>query len=180
MGSTHRFIADPAEPPEVLEWFRSLSQPPTETPSERGVVLSFSAHGVYSYRPDGSIDPRRSPVATVFLPRVRRGQLWTVGEVHFLATPLRQQFPRLYKVSSAFAGWLAQNDCVHSRERPENAYSYYLEGSVRNYDSPIFAFQSGLHALHNGRYFVTDDDTESRLDSLCKTLQLRGVACAAA
>src|SRR5687768_15302439 len=86
MGSTHRFIADPSEPSQVLEWFRALSVASTGTPTERGTVLSFGLHGQLSHRDDGSIDPHESPVATVFLPRVRRGRLWTVGEVHFLAT----------------------------------------------------------------------------------------------
>ena len=180
MGSTHRFIADPAEPSEVLAWFRALGQAPTETPSERGLVLSFPAYGPPAYREDGSIDPLASPVATVFLPRVRRGQLWTVGEVHFLATPLRQRFPELHKVNLAFGKWLARLECAYSNKRPDNPYNYYLEGSVQNYDPPVFAFASGLSALRNGRYFVADDDTGGRLDDLCKALRLRGVDCAAA
>ena len=180
MGATHRFIADPTEPSETLEWFRSLSQAPIETPSERGFVLSFPTHGSLSYRPDGSIDPGGSPVATVFLPRVRRGQLWTVGEVHFLSTSLRQKFPSLHKVNSSFGKWLSQLECVYSNKRPENPFGYYLEGSVKDYDLPVFAFGSGLRALQNGRYFVADGDNEARLDSLCKALRLRGVDCAAA
>jgi hypothetical protein len=180
MGTTHRFIADPAEPSEVLEWFRSLGQAATETPSNRGVVFSFPAHGSFSYRPDGSIDPRASPVVTVFLPRVRRGQLWTVGEVHFLPTPLRQQFPGLHKVNSSFGTWLSQLECVYSNKRQNNQFGYYLEGSVKNYDPPVFAFEFGLRALQDGRYFVADDDSEARLDSLCQALRLRGVECAAA
>ena len=180
MGSTHRFIADPAEPSEVLEWFRALGQAPIEVPSERGAVLSFPAYGPPSYRADGSIDPLASPVVTVFHPRVRRGQLWTVGEVHFLATPLRQRFPELYRVNSAFGKWLARLECVYSNKRPENPYNYYLEGSVGNYDPPVFAFASGLNALRNGRYFVADDDTEGRLDTICKALRLRGVECTVA
>jgi hypothetical protein len=180
MGSTHRFIADPSEQSEALNWFRSLGEPPVETLSERGLVLSFPAYGTLSYGSGGGIDPRSSPIVTVFLPRVRRGQLWTVGEVHFLASNLRQQFPDLHKVNVVFGKWLAQHECVFSNRRPDNPYSYYLEGSVQNYDPPVYAFESGLQALKNGRYFVTDDDTEGRLDALCKALHLRGVECAAA
>lgn len=180
MGATHRFIADPAEPSKVVEWFRALRHPPTEKLSEKGMVFSFPAFGPLAYRSDGSLDPLASPVATVLLPRVRRGQLWTVGEVHFLATPLRQRFPELHKVNSAFGKWLADLDCVYSNKRADNSYNYYLEGSVQNYDSPVFAFASGLNALRDGRYFIAEDDTEGRLDALCKTLRLRGVVCAAA
>jgi hypothetical protein len=179
MGATHRFIADPNEPSEVLEWFRALSEAPTEILSDRGLVLSFPAHGPLSYRANGSIDPAGSPVVTLFLPRIRRGQLWTVGEVHFLSTPLRQQFPGLYKVSSTFGKWLSQLECVYSNKRSENSLGYYLEGSVKDHDSPVFAFGSALSALHNGRYFVADGDNEARLDSICKTLRLRGVDCSA-
>lgn len=180
MGSTHRFIADPADLSEVLAWFRSLPQAPTETQSDRGTVLYFPAYGPLSFRVDGSIDPNTSPVVTVFLPRVRRGQLWTVGEVHFLATPLRQKFPALHKLSLSLGKWLSQLDCVYSNKQRDNSFDYYLEGSVRNYDPPVFAFESGLRALKAGRYFVADDDTEQRLDSLCNVLRLRGVDCAVA
>jgi hypothetical protein len=180
MGSTHRFIADPAAPSEVLGWFRALGEAPTEVPSERGVVLYFRVYGPLSYCADGSINASASPVVTVFLPQVRRGQLWTVGEVHFLANPLRQRFPELYEVSSAFGKWLARLECVYSNKRADNPHNYYLEGSIRNYDPPVFAFASGLDALRNGRHFVSDGDTEARLDDLCKALRLRGVECAAA
>jgi hypothetical protein len=50
---------------------------------------------------------------------------------------------------------------------------------VRNHDAPVYAFESGLRALKAERYFVGDDDTESRLEDLCKTLRLRGVNCEA-
>lgn len=180
MGSTHRFIADPNEPSEVLGWFRALGRAPVETPSERGAILSFPDYGPTSYRADGSLDPLASPVVTVFLPRIRRGQLWTVGEVHFLPTPLRQRFPELHRVNSAFGKWLSRLECVHSNKRSDGPYNYYLEGSVRNHDSPVFAFASGMAALRNGRYFIADDDSDGRLDALCKALRLRGVACSAA
>ena len=112
MGTTFRFIADPAEPSEVVGWFRSLSAPPTEVPTARGVALYFRECGPLKHDSSGAIDPMASPVATVFLPHIRRGSLWTVGEVHFLATPLRQQYPALHKVSSAFSKWLGGFECT--------------------------------------------------------------------
>lgn len=180
MGSIHRFIADPSEPCEVLGWFRSLPSPPTEVPTERGFTLHFKQCGPLTYEANGRISQKASPVATLFLPRVRRGVLWTVGEAHFLATPLRSQFPDLHKISSAFSKWLVSFECVYSNKRKDNEFSYYLEGSVKNYDPPVYGFTSGLCALKSGRYFIGDDDNEYVLESICKMLRLRGVDCAGA
>ena len=54
-----------------------------------------------------------------------------------------------------------------------------LEGSVRNYDPPVFALPSGLDALNSGRYFVDHRDNAYVLDKLCKALRLRGIQCEA-
>lgn len=58
---------------------------------------SFRAPG------NGQIDATRSPVVKVFSPQVKRGVLWTVGEVDFLASPLRSLFPELHRVSKDFS-----------------------------------------------------------------------------
>lgn len=58
-----------------------------------------------------------------------------------------------------------------------NEFDYYLEGSIRNYDPPLYAFPSGLAALTQGQYFVSDDDEAPRLESICKALRLRGIDC---
>ena len=177
MGTTYRFIADPSESSEVMAWFRSLPEPPIESAKERGFLLYFKAFGPLAHGLDGTIDVKKSPLVTVVLPQVKRGVLWTVGEVHFLATPLRRSFPALHRLSSAFSKWLSERDCVFSNDRSENPYRYYLEGSIGNYDAPVFAFESGLRALQSGRYFVGDDDTDFRLDKLCQALRLRGIEC---
>src|SRR5690349_24735914 len=103
MSISLRFVAAPSEPSEVMAWFRSVSPVPTEVPTDYGYVLHFQSLGPLAYLPDGSIDPASSPIVTIVLPQVRRGVLWTIGEVHFLPTPLRKQFPILYKVKSAFS-----------------------------------------------------------------------------
>jgi hypothetical protein len=180
MGATYRFIADPSESSEVLGWFRSLPCPPEEVPTKHGATLYFKELGTLTYDVDGRIDSKSSPVVAVFLPQVRRGSLWTVGEVHFLATPLRQQFPDLHRISSAFSRWLATLPCVYTNKRQDNEFSYYLEGSVKNFDAPVYAFGSGLSALQSGRYFVGERDNDRVLDSLCRALRLRGVQCAEA
>jgi len=176
MGVTYRFIADPSEPSEVLSWFRDLKIAPELVEKVHGVLLYFRESGPLQMQSHGTVDFKRSPVVSVVLPRVQRGVLWTVGEVHFLATPLREQFPALHKISSAFATWLASYECVFT-SKGASPYAYYLEGSVMNFDPPVFAFPSGIRALRAERYFISDDDTEYKLDQLCKNLRLRGVEC---
>jgi hypothetical protein len=177
MGTTFRFLEDPAAPSSVLTWFRNLEVPPREVKSERGFTLHFQEAGPVNHDADGQVDSKASPLAMVIQPRIRRGVLWTVGEVHFLATPLRERFPGVHKISAAFSKWLAAHECVYSNKRKSNPFSYYLEGSVQNYDPEVFAFESALSALDAGQYFVTEDDTEFRLDAICKMLRLRGVEC---
>jgi hypothetical protein len=178
MGATYRFIADPSVPSPVVEWFRALPFPPKEIPTDRGMVLYFAQYGSLSYELDGSIIPKQSAVATLFRPRVERGVLWTVGELHFLATPLRERYPELHKVSSAFSRWLQSHVCVYSNKSSENEFAYFLEGSIKSYDPPVYAFESGLAELRSGRYFVGDSDNEHVLSTLCKALRLRGLDCA--
>lgn len=180
MGTTYRFIADPSETSEVLTWFRSLSQPPDEIRTDYGYVLYFGDCGPLNHDSAGRIDSNASPVVTIYLPQVRCGVLWSVGEVHFLATPLRAQFPVLHKISLAFSKWLAELPCVFSSKSTNNEFAYYLEGSIRNQDAPVFAFSSGRDALQSGRYFVGQNDNEQVLNVLCKTLCLRGVECSIA
>ena len=80
-------------------------------------------------------------------------------------------------MSSEFSKWLAGFECVYSNKSNDNKFAYYFEGSVKNYDSSIFALPSGIRALESQRYFVGDDDNEVRLDTICKSLRLRGVEC---
>lgn len=176
MGVTHRFIEAPNGHSAVAEWFRSFPSTPVETKTERGYVFFFSQFGDLIYDDNGRIDSTKSPVVNIFLPRIRRGILWTVGEVHFLSTPLKQQFAELHKVNVAFKKWLSGNELIFlNAPSVENKWNYYLEGSTRNYDLPIFALLSGADAIRNGQYFVADDDTEVRLDKICASLRLRGL-----
>lgn len=177
MGTTYRFIDDPSGPSAVLAWFRALPIPPKEVLHDRGMVLCSAQCGPLAYANDGSIIATQSPVATLFLPRVACGVLWTVGEVHFLATPLRERHPELHHISAAFSRWLKGQVCVYSNKRRENEFAYFLEGSIKNYDPPVYAFESGLVALRSERYFVGDGDNDQVLSTICKALRLRGVDC---
>jgi hypothetical protein len=175
VGTCHRFVAAPAEPLDVLSWFRGLPTPPRVAAEEYGFALLFGDLGPLHYRADGFIDAERSPVVTIHAPKLKRGVLWTVGEVRFLSTPLKKRYPQLHKVNTAFAKWLSGFECVFSRRPKIDQYNYYLEGSIRNYDPPVFAFDSGLTALRAGQYFVDGSETDFRLDTICKILRLRGV-----
>jgi hypothetical protein len=48
----------------------------------RALHFHFSEAGRVVASADGSVNVQVSPVATLFVPRVVRGGLWTVGEVH--------------------------------------------------------------------------------------------------
>jgi hypothetical protein len=181
MGTTHRYLEDPNGDSLVLGWLRRAALDLLEVPMPPdGVSLYFREFGPLMLSDDGSLDSHRSPMVSVFLPRTRRGILWSVGEVHFLPTPLRKLYPGMEKLNRRFSAWMRQFECVFANgycPRPE--CTYHLEGSAQTYGSPIFALPSGLAALNLGRYFVARDDSEFQLDKLCKQLRLRGVECGA-
>jgi hypothetical protein len=180
MGTSYRFIEEPKQSSEVVEWFRALPQPPVEHATAHGVVLYFREMGSLAYDDKGEVDSEKCPVVNLFLPRAKRGVLWTVGEVHFLATPLRRLFPDLHKIRSKFSRWLSARDCIFTNPIAICPYDYYLEGSIRNFDCPVYALESGLAAIRRERYFVAERDNEFVLDKVCRALSLRGVECAEA
>jgi hypothetical protein len=179
MGSTHRFLGVGDDGDRVLDWFRELSPPPEEVAFPRGRTLYFRAIGPLVYRPsepaDTEIDTQRSPLVSFFAPRRRRGVLWTAGEVHFLPTPLKQVCPELHAVSRRFGRWLARFDLVFSRKAPGGAWDYYLEGSIRNRDSDVFALPGAMAVLREGGTFIAEEDTDEVVERLCRALRLRGV-----
>jgi hypothetical protein len=178
MGTTYRFICDPAAPNPVREWFHALEDAPHEIAVEGGLWLHFPSLGPLAKAADGSVDVKNSPVASLYFPTERRGILWTVGELHFLPTPLRATYPRLHAISASLRKWLATFDCVFSNQPGHrNEWDYYLEGSVRNWDAPVYALNGGLDALRRGQYFVAAADNDFVLDQLCSRLRLRGVQC---
>jgi hypothetical protein len=169
MGKMYRFVATVEEASAVLDWFRELPEQPVESVRQDGSLFYF--------RSFGPLDPdaKTSPVVNVFLPLRKRYVLTTIGEVHFLATPL-SAFPGLNKVNKRFREWLAENPCVYSH-RPDfvHEWDYFLEGSVKNWDPDIYALPAGMAALQRGSYFVAGDDNDLLLDRVCRALELRGV-----
>jgi hypothetical protein len=181
MGTTHRYLEDPHGDSLVLGWLRRAAQDPLEVPvPPDGISLYFREFGPLVLSDDGSLNSHRSPMVSIFLPRIRRGILWTVGEIHFLGTPLRKLYPGMENLNRRFSAWMRQSECVFDKGRcPRPEWTYHLEGSSQAYRSPIFALPSGLEALNLGRYFVARNESEFQLDKLCKQLWLRGVQCSA-
>ena len=180
MGVTFRYLALESEGEAVMEWFRKTPIPPRIVATPRGATMYFENLGAL-IGPRGPIESKSSPIVNVFVPRRRRGVLLTAGEVHFLPTPLRKRFPPLHKLSQDFRRWLRQFECVFSRfsrfsrSSRSGEWDYYLEGSLRNFDSEIHALPEAMAALRAGQYFVADGDTTCLLNPICKSLRLRGV-----
>ena len=169
MGTTYRFLATVEEASAVLDWFRGLPEHPVESLREDGSLFYFRDLGPLD------ADAEKSPVVNVFLPVRKRGVLTTIGEVHFLATPL-SAFPALNRVNKQFREWLAENPCVYSHRRDfVHEWDYFLEGSAKNWDPDIHALPAGMAALQRGSYFVAVDDNDFVLDRVRRALQLRGV-----
>ena len=79
-------------------------------------------------------------------------------------------------VRKRFRIWLAQFPLVFSRANDfESHWDYFLEGSIRNHMGDIFALPEGMQALNEGRYFVADDDNEYVVETVVKSLRLRGI-----
>jgi hypothetical protein len=179
MGSTFRYLGIADDADLVLDWFQRLPQPPTTIENPGGVMLYFPNFGPLAYQQAEAgrrqeIDIRNSPLVSVFLPSRKRGILWTAGEVHFL--PDRQRFRPLSVLDRTFRGWLAGFPQVFGGRRAQpGAWDYYLEGSLRNYDTPIHALPRAFEALRVGQYFVGESDGEQLLERLCRSLRHRGV-----
>jgi hypothetical protein len=169
MGATFRYLALPEEEKCVLDWFRQRSVPPVEKAQSGCSIFYFPDAGPLA------VDNYKSPLVSVYAPVRKRGVLTTIGEVHFLAKPI-SSFPKLRAIQSQFRKWLSSHPCVYSRKPEFQAdWNYWLEGSVQNLDSEIFALPLGLEALQAGSYFVAEGDNETVLERVCRQLRLRGV-----
>ncbi len=174
MGVTYRYLAVADDAELVADWFTAHREAPLLSPTSKGFSALFNTIGELQRRSDGAIDAMRCPIVNVFAPARKRGILWTAGEIHFLATPLRKQFPKLHAVARELRTWLGEFTIVH----PDGAWDYYLEGSIRNFDAEVFAFPSAMERLRAGEtYFVTADDTDAVVQRVCQSLALRGLRC---
>jgi hypothetical protein len=175
MGFTVRYLAVDGEDVLVANWFDQLHPPPDRIPLNRGEVLFFRDMGHLVWAEPRTIDTAVSPIVSLVSARRARGVLWTAGEVHFLPSSMRSRFPALEHVRRQFMRWLGRFDLVYDGKPGE--WDYFLEGSIRNSGSRIYATPGAVTALNQGSYFVSDDDNDAVLDDLCRILALRGVTC---
>jgi hypothetical protein len=182
MATTFRFLASAEEAQTVLNWFERLPEPPHVHPRADGAALFFRQFGPLVMTVTNEVAVKQSPVVLFIRPQVRHGILWTAGEVQFLAERMRSSFPGLQKTLTSFRQWMRSFPVVFRQPRlPETSggpWDYYLEGGIRNMSDEIFALPAGMAALERGQYFVWQGDTEERLDTVLKSLRLRGVTTA--
>jgi hypothetical protein len=177
-GTSFYFVEAPDEPSEVVEWFRALTDPPKEAATDYGLALHFISSGPLISDGDGDIDTARSP-ATVVLPKVRRGVLWTVGEVNFLSTLSLPENKAVRSVASSFKKWLRAQEQVYGQSlESDSPFDYFLEGSCKNWGD-IYGLPTGIAYLNRGGYVVSHKDNDFVLDHVCKLLRLRGIDCGA-
>jgi hypothetical protein len=179
LSGTHYYYLEAPGETEVLDWFRSQPHPPDEYPKDEGVLLHFRSFGGLTSDGSGGFDASKSPLVSLHLPCVRRGILWTVGEVHFVTQNLGALYPGLNALRRRFQRWLGPHEIVWERQREiEEGYGYFIEGGVKNIADRIYALPTGVAAHANGQYFVAKHDNDFVLDRICKKLALRGVSCA--
>jgi hypothetical protein len=206
MAAVIRFLAIDGEHQQVLDWFRQQPLRGREnTTIADEVVLWYESEGPrvpvapITVSDDASpheqkraffvrlqlehaagqpiLDRESTPLVWIKLPRKLRGVLWTNGEVTFTATPLRTRFPRLAGLHRSFVRWLREFELVFGARARHSDFDYYLEGSIRNYDSEVRALPRAAAALRDGHYFVDTGIADTRVDVLCRQLRLRGVNC---
>ena len=176
MASTYYFIASPNEQ-DVLAWFRSQTETAEEHINADRILLFYREHGSLAKNEDGSIDQTRSPLVSIYTPKIRKSALWTIGEVHFLWKGAAR-FPALERMRKRFQAWLRERPVVWERVHDSTeSYGYYLEGAVRNFADVIYAFPEGMAAHESGQYFISQFDNEFVLDRIARKLRLRGVEC---
>jgi len=179
LGSTYRFLAVGNEADTAIAWLQAQPGSPEAIETPGGLLLYFRDFGpIVPLENRSGVDLQRSPLVSVIRPALRRGALWSIGEVHFLPSPLRRAFPQLHAIQLRFARWLSGFDRVFTHTPSwTGEWNYWLEGSIRNDDGEIFALPQAMEALRCGQYFVGASDGEGVLDSLSRTLRHRGVEC---
>jgi len=172
-----RFVEAPDVPCSALQWFRDQDLAPNEHAFDWGTALYFSSVGQLHHKSDGTINSEHSPVVTVHAPQVRRGILWTVGEVRFCPVPL-SRFPELERLRQSFLRWIKKFPLIYDHHPAgEHQFDYYLEGSAQNW-GPIRGLPSDQIALENRHYSISRIESNGSLEALCRKLALRGVICA--
>ncbi|MDT0213335.1 hypothetical protein Q9R29_05515 [Rothia sp. ARF10] len=154
MGSTFYYLAAPGTDTSVIDWFATLAEPPLVR--EDQALLWFGPLGADEL----AASPAEQPVVTLFPPRAHREDVWTVGEVHFLAS--KGRYPDVDHVRARFSRWLNAHKLAFQRPSANGGcdkWNWQLRGSVRNVAPTVRALPSGEEALSAGVYFVAESDS---------------------
>lgn len=100
------------------------------------------------------IDYDRSAVALLHEPCLKDGIAWVMGELSFPAAKLKETFPELQSINSAFGRWLRKNQLVYDWTGKEifRPYASNLLG-VSNCIK-VFALPNAFELLKGGTLFV--------------------------
>ncbi|MCX6955961.1 MAG: hypothetical protein NTV51_27800 [Verrucomicrobia bacterium] len=159
----------------VAEWFSALPEEVTVSDGPDRVLFYFHAMATKPLPTDGTIDQQTTPLVFVEKPRKKRGTLWTDAEVYFTPSPLKRQFPTLGKISQSFEKWLRGFDLVFAQKNAaQSKWTYYLEAGIQNYCEEVYALPEAMAALRSGQYFVHHRASAGALDTLARSLRLRG------
>ncbi|WP_211471524.1 hypothetical protein [Collimonas humicola] len=175
MTVRYSFLAIDEDYQLVDDWFASLKDETTVNDSIDRTVYYFRMMDTKPLPPIEMIDQNKTPLVFIVKPQKRRGTLWTDAEVMFTPTPLKQQFPELDNINKSFAKWLKKFDLVFSRKNElEENWNYFLEAGIQNFDGELYALPKVMAALRSGQYFVSQHAGSQRLETLAKSLRLRG------
>lgn len=175
MAVRYYFLALEKDYESVTDWFAGLSNETTVLERPDGSWYYFRAMAKGPLLDAEDINQESTPLVWISKPQKRNGALWTNGEVIFTPTPLKPQFPELNKISIAFGKWLKQFDLVFSQKtNVQSEWAYYLEAGIQNFNDKLFALPMAMEALRNGQYFVHNQANPTVLDTVVKTLRLRG------
>jgi hypothetical protein len=176
MASNHPFLGVGADIDLVLQWFENTGEPFRLDDRLDAIVIHFFGMGPLVETEDRKAVQHQSPLVWIVKPKLIRRCLWTSGEVIFTPTPLKEIFPDLQKMNRRLAKWFQGFPLAYTHKKPNDSeWSYYLEGSLKNWDGKLYALPAAYDSLRQGQYFVHHGDASGRLDGVCGYLRLRGV-----
>jgi len=175
MAVRYTYLALDEDHQAVADWFSALPHEVTVSDRPDRLLFYFRSMATRPLPVEDQIDQEKTPLVFIEKPQKKRGTLWTDAEVYFTPTPLKPQFPALQKISQSFAKWLREFDLVFSQKNAvQSEWRYFLEGGIQNFDAELRALPRAMAALRAGQYFVHHRVSAGQLDTLAKTLRLRG------
>jgi hypothetical protein len=94
----------------------------------------------------------------------------------FPQTLLQKKYSQLNKIKKTIKAELQREILLWNWKQPqEGEFNYYLEGSIKSHDYEIYGMPSSIPYLRKEGYFIEGEETIGMLETLRKTLALRGV-----